>query len=260
MGFELFGVFDLFDLFGVDCWDLFCCWFVHVANLARGVFVLGYGVVDFYPDSYSKMALALSGAQLAKENLVGEFGVGEDIPFNFFGWEGDCLSVVVSLNRVFMKESIEKRFELCAGAVGAMRQYFGCDAITFVAEGFHSSRPELTRGKNLRELYGAHDRNVRECISVCHVELLPSMQPFLTLASVTYQYLAGKWVIWDDNVQGFTRGVEEVMRDSPFAAMISGTLRAGVESADFEELSRVIEVLGNNGFNVQAFNIDAEDY
>ncbi len=48
-------------------------------------------VVESYPDTYSKVALALTSAQVAKESLVAEFGVGEDLPFNFFGWlGGDC--------------------------------------------------------------------------------------------------------------------------------------------------------------------------
>ena len=216
--------------------------------------------MNIYPDSYSKIALALSGSQVAKEALVAEYGIGEDIPFNFFGWDGPCLSMIVGMERAEMRKPMEKRFESSCGAIQVMRSYFGCDALTFVAEGFHSIKPELTKRHNLAELYAAHDQNVKECISVTHVELLSDMTPSVTLASITYQYLAGKWVVWDDDVRGFTRNVEEILREAPFPAMMTAALRSSVENADLDEMHRVLELLGENGFNVQTFDNDGEDF
>ena len=43
-----------------------------------------YITMETYPDTYSKLALSMTAAQHAKENLVEELGVGEDLPFNFF--------------------------------------------------------------------------------------------------------------------------------------------------------------------------------
>jgi len=219
-------------------------------------------VVDDYPDSYSKMALALSSAQVAKETLVAEFGIGEDLPFNFFGWAEGQLHMVVGMERAGMRQPIQDRFEMCVGVVQAMRSHFGCDALTFVAEGFHSSKPELTKDQNLGELYGQHDPAVRECISTSHVELRPDMSPETTLVSVTYQYVTADksagWVIWDE-VKGYTRGVGKVLRDAPFPAMMALALRSGIEDTDFDEQQRILELLNERGFNVQVFD-SFDDY
>jgi hypothetical protein len=41
----------------------------------------------FYPDEFSKIALALTSAQMAKKIFIEESGIGEDLAFNFIGWK-----------------------------------------------------------------------------------------------------------------------------------------------------------------------------
>lgn len=206
--------------------------------------------MDFYPDTYSKIALALTSAQVAKETLVAEKGVGNDLPFNFFGWDESTLSMVVQLSPERMKDPMAKRFELCSGALHAMRAYFGCDELTFVAEGFHSSKPELTSGKNMKELYEDGCPYVKESLTCTHVELNDFMDPEATFVSATYQYLANQWIVWDDE-KAYTRGIGRVLRDVPFPAMMAASLRTQFEDPDDEEIFRVMELMMNNGFNVQ---------
>lgn len=207
--------------------------------------------MESYPDTYSKIALALTSAQVAKESLVAEQGAGSDVPFNFFGWDEATLSMIVQLDPEKMKLPMPQRFELCSGAMQAMRSYFGCTELTFVAEGFHSSKPELTKNENLKELFDAGSAHVRECLTVCHVSLNDWREPEATFVSVTFQYLAD-FVIWDDE-RAYTRGVGRVLRDVPFPAMMAASLRAPFENPDEEETYRVIELLLNKGFNVNQF-------
>jgi len=65
--------------------------------------------VDSYPDVYAKLALAITSTQLAKQNAVQEFGIGEDLPFMFMGWRGDRLSVMMVFSRDDMKQPVAKR-------------------------------------------------------------------------------------------------------------------------------------------------------
>jgi len=208
--------------------------------------------VDPYSDTYSKIALALTSAQVAKESLVAEEGVGSDIPFNFFGWRESELLMIVQLDPSKMKEPMADRFDLCCSAMQAMRQYFGCTEITFIAEGIHSSKPELTSGKDLARLMAAESPYVRECLTVTHVKLDDNYVPEATFVSCTFQYLAGEFVVWDDE-KAYTRGVGKVLREVPFPAMMAASLRMGFEDPDDEEIDSIMEHFLSRGFNVNHF-------
>jgi len=209
-------------------------------------------VVESYPDTYSKVALALTSAQVAKESLVAEFGVGEDLPFNFFGWLGGDPVLIVQLDRGRMGVSLEGRFEVCAGACQLMRSVFGCDSLTMVAEGFFSSCPEITRSMDMRLAFENDLVYVKECITVAHVELNDSGFPVGTLVTCPYEYLGGSGVVWDE-MRGFVRGIGQVLRDVPFPAMMAAALRLGVVGSGEDDVVRALEVLEDRGFNVQQF-------
>lgn len=208
--------------------------------------------MDFYPDTYSKLALALSSAQVAKESLVAEFGVGEDVPFNFIGWIDDRLAMIVQMKRDRMKNPIEERFSISSGALHVMGAYFGCDELTMVAEGYHNKMPEIPRTKTMSEAFANGDANISECLTVTHVALPNGHEPEATLISAPYQYLADKFILWADNL-AYTRGVGKILRDSPFPAMMAMSLRAEFEDPDDDERFRILEALGENGFNTQIF-------
>ena len=59
---------------------------------------------DLYPDEFSKIALALTSAQLAKQGFVSELGVGEDLAFNFIGWKDGKVLAIVQLSKKHMQE------------------------------------------------------------------------------------------------------------------------------------------------------------
>jgi hypothetical protein len=118
-------------------------------------------VDGFYPDSVSKVSLTVAVGRAAKEHLITEFGIGEELPMNLMGWLGDRLVVVAQLDASWGLGT----------AADSMRKAWGCDAFTILAEGWVSNDPEFTRGKDLVDAY-IHDKSgrVNECLSVLHVE------------------------------------------------------------------------------------------
>ena len=64
-------------------------------------------------DDFSKMALALTSAQLAKDTAVEEHGVGEDLAIHFLAWMDDGLISISQMNSETMKLDPEIRFERC---------------------------------------------------------------------------------------------------------------------------------------------------
>ena len=96
--------------------------------------------MDEYEDSMRKIALCLTGAQLAKNLMVEEFGIGEELAFNFFGWRDNRLVMVAQLRREYMNLPVAKRLEACKMLCVAMTSHWAIDAISFVAEGFETLR------------------------------------------------------------------------------------------------------------------------
>jgi hypothetical protein len=208
--------------------------------------------VDDYIDTYSKLALGLTSAQVAKESLVAEFGVGEDVPFNFIGWSDHRLALIVQMKRDRMKDSIEQRFSISSGALHMMGAYFGCEELTMVAEGYHNRTPEIPRSATMAESFATGDKDVAECLTVTHVSLIDGYEPEATLISAPYQYMANKFIVWADKI-AYTKGVGKILRDSPFPAMMALSLREEFQDPDDDERYRLLEVLDENGFNVQIF-------
>ena len=209
--------------------------------------------MDTYQDTYAKVALSMTAAQKAKEGLVEELGVGEDLPFNFFGWCEDELLLVIQCSKEDMKQPPGLRLQKCANALGAMRRYWQCDSITLVAEGYQAKVPELLRGKELEEAFTDKASSVEEVLTATHVEMDRFGQPVATLVSVPYQYLLGRHVIWGDAL-GFERGVGDIVKNVKIPGTIAECLSESVEPAVMgEDLDRVTGILMESGFNVQEF-------
>jgi hypothetical protein len=209
--------------------------------------------MDTYPDTYSKVALSMTAAQKAKEGLVEELGIGEDLPFNFFGWAEDELIMLVQCSRMDMKMPAGPRLEKCSGALEAMRRYWGCDSITLVAEGFQSRKPKMLSGDELIEAFTDKSSEIEEVLTATHVEVDTFGAPMATLISVPYQYLLGRHVVWGDAL-GFERGVGEVILNAKIPAAIAQCLVEYPETdIKGEDLDRISAILVENGFNVQEF-------
>ena len=208
--------------------------------------------MDIYTDIYAKLALAITSTQLAKQNAVEEFGIGEDLPFMFFGWRESVLSVIMAFSHADMQVSVEERLPKVNFACSVMRSIYWCDSITFVAEGFMSKEPWELRGRALTEAFIAKDAKVSECITSSHISINRNGVSEVMLMSTPYDTLLGKHVVWGDQ-SAYSKGTEHVLHDAPILSVISGSLTEDCEQLDEEEQVEICGGLVANGINIQEF-------
>lgn len=202
----------------------------------------------------SKMALALTSAQMAKDLVVRDHGIGEDLTFNFFGWRGDDLIIMAQLQRSLMGIPIVERIARCGDMCKILRTYWGVTAISLVAEGFETLDKTRLNGRDLRQAFIEDPNLVHECITVTHCEPNEVNGDLeLTLVSVPYSYAVAKEVIWGEAL-GYTRGTETILRTSPVPQMLVTALEeeiaGGVEN---EEMDKLLEAMIASGFIIDEF-------
>jgi len=114
------------------------------------------------------MAFVVDSVSLAKQMVVTEGGIGEDIPITIYGWKNNELIIVSQLANDIMYGDKGKRFHhLCNGAA-IIRKGWGVEEFTLVAEGYCSTSPEDTRDVSLEMAYPTND-SINECITFSHV-------------------------------------------------------------------------------------------
>jgi len=155
--------------------------------------------VEEYVNDLSKMALALTSAQMAKDNAVRDFGVGEEIALHLFGWRPLNLGMICQMRQEIAKKTPEDRFERCSVACSMMRKLWGVSSITMVSEGYCSKDSEKTKGLELSKAFANHDLPVFECISVSHVSIVSggSVTP-VSMVAAPFTVEVGKVVRWHD--------------------------------------------------------------
>ena len=208
---------------------------------------------DRYPDKYAKMALAITSTQLAKQNVVDEFGIGEDLPFMFMGWRGDRLVAMVGFCREDMLKPVTERLPNVSKACAALRAMHWVDSITFVAEGYMSKEPFKLQGRELAEAFTDHDmERVSECLTTSHLWINEKNQPQAMLMSTPYTYLLGRHIVWDDN-SAYSSGIGHVLRDAPILTIIGDALTDEVAHVTRDEYEETWFALLERGMSVQDF-------
>lgn len=208
-----------------------------------------------YDDAMSKMALGLTSAQVAKNYIVEDFGIGEDLPFTFFFWQGGDLLFAAQMKREFMLLAVEDRLSHC-GQMAALiaSSFMNVSAITFVAEAFETLDKTRLDGRDLRTAFVEEKDLVRECLTITHCERnAVNGELELTLASLPYEYNLGRSIEWGAPL-GFVGGVDKVLKTSAVSRVLLGALSVEPEiltnDADIEAL---FSSLTANGFNIQGF-------
>ena len=141
------------------------------------------------------MAMVLATAVEAKNEMVAEGGIGEDINQVLYGWCGGSLSVVSQMTDVVQRQTPYERFMAVSSAVAILRLGWGLDAISMVAEGYVSSNPVDTYDKNLAKEFAIGNRAVNECLTVTHVA-----NDEVSFVSKGYSYDVPRKVIWHEEV------------------------------------------------------------
>lgn len=201
------------------------------------------------------MALGLTSAQVAKNYIVEDFGIGEDLPFTFFFWQGGDLLFAAQMKREFMLLAVEDRLSHC-GQMAALiaSSFMNVSAITFVAEAFETLDKTRLDGRDLRTAFVEEKDLVRECLTITHCERnAVNGELELTLASLPYEYNLGRSIEWGAPL-GFVGGVDKVLKTSAVSRVLLGALSVEPEiltnDADIEAL---FSSLTANGFNIQGF-------
>lgn len=208
---------------------------------------------DNYSDNFSKLALAATSAQLAKTISVKDFGVGEDLTFNFMGWNSDELSIVCQMRKEMMQIEPEDRLSRCMDMCSALRKYWGITALTMVAEGYCSMNPEKTSGVELAKAFAQPDSDVQECITLTHAEITDKQNVEVNLIALPYKYQVGREVEWLDMLFYPTKA-QQVLRQSKYPIMLERSLHESIsQDVNPEDYDEIRQNIFSSGFYIQEF-------
>ena len=204
-------------------------------------------VVDPQIDRFDKIALCVESCKIAKNQAVKEFGIGEDLPFTIFGWNGAYLICVAQLSYEFMLDDPKERVGKTAFCATLLRRGWACDSFTFMAEGYASSDIERTKGRSLNEVFVEPDSPVDECLTFTHVD---SEGPHLVI--VPYRQEVGRRVVWS-NAQ-FQKEAQG-LRDAIYPSVFMEALKVEPDYDDYENhltyQMTLVEGMAIAGFTVQ---------
>lgn len=169
-----------------------------------GTYHCRMGVV--YEERMIKLALVLSTGVELKNEAVHKFGIGEDINQCLYGWRNNELVVVSRMTNLMKRTPHANRFVAISEAAAIMRQGWGIDEITMIAEGYISDDPVATNGTDLAKEFANGNTSVREGITILHV--VDREVSFVTKA---YSYLVPKSVEWSEET--FVPGKQRITGD-----------------------------------------------
>jgi hypothetical protein len=211
--------------------------------------------VDKYDDAMSKMALGLTSSQVAKNYMVEDFGVGEELPFTFFMWSGGDLTLAIQLRRELMQQPVEARLSRCRTMCMAICSAVpSVTAISFIAEGFETLDKNRLNGRDLRSAFIEDEDLVRECLTVTHCEKLPQTKSLeITLLSLPYEYKLGRMVEWGRPL-GFISGMDKVLKTSSVSQMLQSALsQPGGDYYSDDDIDILFNKIISSGFNIEGF-------
>lgn len=178
-----------------------------------------------YVDSVSKVSLAFSVGKVAKTQLVADFGVGEELALNIFGWVGGKLVCVAQMDLSWPDYGEEDKESRIADAVMVMRRGWGCDAFTLLAEGYVSKDPAFSKDKELIDAF-LEDRSSRvtECLSIVNVD---HVNDAVDVCAVPFRIKGRRDIEWGPLMRS---DKTEVLRNKGYVAMMLEAL--GVDQVD----------------------------
>lgn len=205
---------------------------------------------DNYGDDAKKLALLSASYRQAKSDVVKSKGIGEDLPFNFFGWRHNDLAVTAQMDYELMNLDLFERFEKSFRVCTALRQYWGIDEITMVAEGFLSYDPIATSGKSLRDAFAKNEK-VSECVTLSHA-FMSDGWPQISVVAMPYTY-DKKTVVWHKMI-ATPNEASKLFRESIFPAMLIRVIAEKIPSeSDEETRANVAQQIADDGFRVYDF-------
>ncbi len=206
---------------------------------------------DTYGDDAKKLALLTTSYRHTKSNIVKTRGVGEDLPFSFFGWKHNDLAIAVQMDYDLMNLPLYERFDKSLKVCLALRHYWGIDELTMVAEGFLSYDPIATSGRSLREAFIKNEK-VSECITLSHA-FWTEEKPQITVVAMPYSY-DKTTVVWDTMI-ATPNEASRLFRESIFPALLLRTITEKTNpNSDSAMRDRIAQEMADDGFQIYNFS------
>jgi hypothetical protein len=204
--------------------------------------------MDEYPEILDKVALAVESSKIAKSMMVQQEGIGEDLSFSLMAWSDDELVAVAQLSGLLMADH-EERYSLMIQAACILRQGWDATAFTMVAEGYCSTNPNESRGKDMAQLFASPSHNfVRECLAFTHVE-----EDDLMFVVVPYKYEPPRRVVYSNPLEH--RGAS-VLRDGRYPMSLHRALSID-NDFDHEDVNvDTLRALLANGLTELGFEVN----
>lgn len=175
-----------------------------------------------YEGRMMKLAMVLATAVQAKTESVKEHGIGEDLNQCLYGWRKDRLAVITQMTDAMQRRPHHDRFVATSEAAAILRQGWGIDSLTMVAEGFVSNAPSETDGTNLANEFAKGNPAVREAITITHVT-----GDEVSFVTKSYKYAVPKSVVWDE--ENFVPGRQRVVgEDGMYPLLFAKALELSV--------------------------------
>lgn len=210
--------------------------------------------MEQYVNDFSKMALALTSAQMAKDDAVQEHGVGEEIAVHFLAWVDDALIAICQMNSETSKLTPEERFDRCKELCKILRKDLWCSALTMVSEGYCSLDSSKTNNMDLAAAFADPKLPVYECITITHVSIDEEtgyIAP-VSMVAAPYKMGVGRKVQWKE-VLVYPEKAENHTKQTRYPAMLRRVLQMSPdESASDESLSIAALNIVNLGFTMQS--------
>lgn len=210
--------------------------------------------MDTYVNDFSKMALALTSAQMAKDNAVKEYGVGEEVALHFLGWAPERLSVVCQMQAHVTRLAPNEKFERCSMMTSMIRRFWGATSITMVSEGYCSKDTSKTKNMDLAAAFADKNLPVFECISVSHVSINEDggITP-VSMVAAPFTVNLGKTVEWHD-VLVYPDKAEHHISQRKYPTMLRKSLDepvADLDNLSLDQIGDMRQDIDNLGFLVQ---------
>ncbi len=210
--------------------------------------------MEQYVNDFSKMALALTSAQMAKDDAVQEHGVGEEIAIHFLAWVDDALIAICQMNSDTTKLDPELRFTRCKELCKILRKEMWATAITMVSEGYCSLDSHKTKGMDLAAAFADPKFPVYECITISHTSIdeeSDSVAP-VSMVAAPYKMGVGRKVEWKE-VLVYPEKAEEFTKQAKYPTMLRRVLQMSPdESVNDDTLSESAAKILNLGFSMQS--------
>lgn len=209
--------------------------------------------MEQYVDDFSKMALALTSAQIAKDEAVSEFGLGEELSIHFLAWLDNTLIAICQMNADTSKLNPEIRFDRCKELCKVLRRDMWSTAISMVSEGYCSLDSYKTKNMDLAVAFADRSLPVYECITVSHTSIDEDndhVSP-VSMVAAPYKIEIGRKVSWKE-VLVYPEKADEYTRQTKYPTMLRRVLQMDPdESTTGDNLTTATSKINDLGFIMQ---------